>query len=69
VSGGTESIANLVDDGAVVIASGSRLDVSSAVDPSSTGLFQLQSTGALFGTNLKIQFQSSDDFKIGGISS
>jgi uncharacterized repeat protein (TIGR03803 family) len=57
----TESIPNLVDNGTVAIASGGSLDVSSAVDPSSSGIFQLTGNASLkiasiLGTGLKIQF-------------
>ena len=61
---GTESIANILDNGTVSIASGGSLDVSSAVDPASTGIFQLTGNASLeiasiLGAGLKIQFLGS----------
>lgn len=60
---GAESIPNLLDNGTVAIASGGSLDVSSAVDPSSSGVFQLMTKASLeiasiLGTD-KIQFVGS----------
>ena len=59
-----DSIPNLLDNGTVAIASGGSLDVSSAVDPSSTGVFQLMTKAsleiaAILGGGLKIQFLGS----------
>jgi parallel beta-helix repeat protein len=58
---GANTIANVTNNGTVAIASGGSLTVSSAVDPSSTGTFQLQGSAtleiaAVLGTNSKIQF-------------
>jgi hypothetical protein len=58
------NVPNIVNNGTVAIASGGSLDVSSAVDPSSTGAFQLMTKaslelGAILGSALKIQFLGS----------
>ena len=56
----TGSIADVVDDGTFVVENGgSSLDVTSAVDPSSSGYFLLTSQSTLeiaacLGTDLKI---------------
>jgi hypothetical protein len=57
--GGT--ISNLLNDGLVNIVSGTSLDISSAVNPASTGIFELTNKGSLeiaslLGTNVKIKF-------------
>jgi parallel beta-helix repeat protein len=61
---GANAVANLTNNGTVAVATGGSLDVSSAVDPSSTGIFQLQGTAtleiaAVLGSNAKIQFLGS----------
>ena len=61
---GANTIASVTDDGTLAIASGSSLDVSSAVAPSSTGIFQLTGKSsleiaALLGSGAKIQFLGS----------
>ena len=53
--------ANLLNAGTIAIASGGSLDVSSSVNPSSSGIFQLQGSGSLeiaaaLGSVSKIQF-------------
>ena len=58
---GVESVTNLLDNGTVVIASGGSLDVSSAVDPSSSGTIQLTTKASLeiatiLGAGLQIKF-------------
>jgi hypothetical protein len=58
---GADSIANLTDNGTITVASGGSFDVSSALDPASTGSFQLTTKGSLeistiLGTGTKIQF-------------
>jgi hypothetical protein len=58
------NVPNIVNNGTVAIASGTSLDVSSAVDPSSSGVFQLMTKGslelgAILGSALKIQFRGS----------
>ena len=58
------SAPNIVNNGTVAIASGGSLDLSSAVDPSSSGIFQLMTKGslelgAILGSALKIQFLGS----------
>ena len=55
------TVPNLLNNGTVVIASGSSLDVSTAVNPASSGIFQLMTKGsleiaAILGTGGKIQF-------------
>jgi hypothetical protein len=63
----TGSIADVVDDGVFTIENGgSKLDISSAVDPSSSGYFLLTSQSTLeiaayLGTALKIQFIGSSN--------
>jgi hypothetical protein len=57
--GGT--ITNLLNNGLVNIVSGASLDISSAVNPASTGTFELTNKGSLeiaslLGTNVKIKF-------------
>jgi hypothetical protein len=61
---GANTAADFINDGTVAIASGGTLDISTAVDPSSSGIFQLMTKGsleigAILGTNLKIQFIGS----------
>jgi hypothetical protein len=60
----TDKVPNLLNNGTVTIASGGSLVVSSAVDPSSSGIFQQQTNGSLeigaaLGASLKIQFLGS----------
>jgi hypothetical protein len=55
------TIASLLDNGTIDIASGSSLDISTAVNAASAGIFQLTTQGSLeiaslLGTNVKIQF-------------
>lgn len=57
----TGSITNVVNNGTIALNGGTSLDVTSAVDSSSSGIFQLNAQsaleiGAYLGTNLKIQF-------------
>ena len=61
---GANTVATVVNNGTAVIASGGSLDVSSALDPTSTGVFQLQNTSTLelaaaLGHNTQIQFLGS----------
>jgi hypothetical protein len=63
---GTSTVPNVVDNNVVAIESGSSLDVSAAVDPSSSGYFLLTSQSTLeiaayLGTGLKIQFIGSSN--------
>ncbi len=58
---GANTVATVVNNGTAAIASGGSLDVSSAVDPTSSGVFQLTGNAALevataLGTKEKIQF-------------
>jgi hypothetical protein len=58
---GADSIANLTDNGTITVASGSSLDVSSTLNPASSGIFQLTTKGsleiaAILGAGAKIQF-------------
>ena len=58
---GTYGLPDVINDGILAIASGSSLDVSSAVDPSSSGVFQLANQASLevaaaLGSDSKIQF-------------
>jgi hypothetical protein len=57
----TQCMAGLVNNGTIAIASGGSLDVTSAVDPLSSGIFQLQTKASLeiaaaVGANTRIQF-------------
>ena len=59
--GGTANSPKILNDGVVTIASGGSLDVTSAIDPSSTGVFQLAGNASLeiavaLGINTQIQF-------------
>ncbi len=61
---GANSIASFVNNGTAIVASGGSLNVSSAVDPSSSGVFQLVTNASLeiaaaLGTNVKMQFLGS----------
>lgn len=61
---GANSIASFVNNGTAIVASGGSLNVSSAVDPSSSGVFQLATNASLeiaaaLGTNVKMQFLGS----------
>jgi hypothetical protein len=61
---GSYSLPNIIDNGTIAITNGASLAISSALDPSSSGIFQLtgQSTleiAAALGTNAKIQFLGS----------
>jgi hypothetical protein len=61
---GADSIANLTDNGTITVASGGSLDVSSALNSASTGIFQLTTKAsleiaAILGSGLKIQFLGS----------
>jgi hypothetical protein len=58
---GSQTTANLLNDGTVAIGSGASLDVTSAIDPASIGIFELTSKGSLeiaslLGTNVKMEF-------------
>jgi hypothetical protein len=58
---GAETLANLLNNGTVAIGSGDSLDISSALDPTSAGIFNLTTKGSLeigtiLGTNTKIVF-------------
>jgi hypothetical protein len=64
LAGTLDLTADFVNDGTAVIDSGSRLDVASAVDPSSSGLFLLEGScsleiAAALGSGTKIQFLGS----------
>ena len=66
---GSYSLPNIVDNGTIVIASGSSLDIFSALDPASTGIFQLQNNSTLelaaaLGHNTKMQFLGSTNDKL-----
>ena len=55
------TVANILNNGTIAIAKGGSLDVSTAINPSSSGLFQLATRGtleigAILGSGLKIQF-------------
>jgi plastocyanin len=59
--GGPANSPEILNDGVVKIASGGSLNVTSAIDPSSTGVFQLTGRASLeiaaaLGINTKIQF-------------
>ncbi len=61
---GAETIANLLNNGTVAIGSGASLDLSAALDPASSGIFNLTTKGTLeiasiLGTNSKIAFLGS----------
>ena len=63
---GAITVPTLVDDGTVSISTMGSLIVSSAVDPSSAGLFELTSKSALelasyLGASLKIEFAGGSD--------
>ena len=58
---GAQSFTNLLNNGTVAIGSGSSLDITSALDPASAGIFDLTTKGsleiaAILGTNAKIAF-------------
>jgi plastocyanin len=58
---GSQTTANLLNDGTVAIGSGASLDISTALDPSSTGIFNLTTKGSLeiasiLGTTSRIAF-------------
>ena len=56
-----EAVPTITNDGTIVISSGDRLDASTAVNPSSTGIFQLTGKSSLeiaavLGSGTKIEF-------------
>jgi autotransporter passenger strand-loop-strand repeat protein len=58
---GADTVATLLNNGTVVIGSHDSLDITSAVDPDSTGIFDLTNKGSLviaslLGTDVKIAF-------------
>ncbi len=58
---GAETFTNLLNNGTVAIGSGDSLDISSALDPASIGIFDLTAKGSLeigtiLGANAKIAF-------------
>jgi hypothetical protein len=66
---GSYSLPNIVDNGTIAIASGGSLDVFSALDPASTGIFQLQNSttlelAAALGHSTQIQFLGSTNDKL-----
>jgi hypothetical protein len=63
---GNNTIASILDNGALTIANGASLAVTSAVDPTSAGVFKLAGgstleVAAAIGTNTKMSFLGSDD--------
>ncbi len=71
---GNDSIANLLDNGSATIANGGSLDVTSAVDPASAGVFLLTGSSRLevaaaLGTNTQMSFIGSGQLTVDNFGS